>query len=92
MPTAKQRVQFIIEQLPDDCSFEDIQYHVYVASLIERRIAEEDQVMPQDEVERRMEVLTRIQRGCDDIAAGRVISHDEMKRKFLRNKPGDGQK
>jgi predicted transcriptional regulator len=39
-----------------------------------------------------MEVLTRIQRGCDDIAAGRVISHDEMKRKFLRNKPGDGQK
>jgi predicted transcriptional regulator len=56
MSTPKQAVQTLLDQLPDDASFEDIQYHIYVRQKIERGLEDIDagRVVSQDEVERRM--------------------------------------
>ncbi|MBK5191532.1 MAG: hypothetical protein JJE19_08580, partial [Methanosarcinales archaeon] len=35
MSTAKEEVRKMLEQIPDDSSFEDIQYHIYVREKIE---------------------------------------------------------
>jgi hypothetical protein len=32
--TAKQEVQSLLEKLPDNCSLEDIQYHLYVLEKV----------------------------------------------------------
>lgn len=34
MQIAKQQVATMLQQLPDDCSLEDIQYHLYVIEKI----------------------------------------------------------
>lgn len=34
--TAKQAVEEMLHQLPDDCTLEDIQYHLYVLEKIRR--------------------------------------------------------
>ena len=36
MATAKQEVEAMLNQLPDNCSLEDIQYHLYVLEKIQR--------------------------------------------------------
>ncbi len=36
MATAKQEVEAMLGKLPDDCSLEDIQYHLYVLEKIQR--------------------------------------------------------
>jgi predicted transcriptional regulator len=56
MSTAKEEVRKMLDQIPDDASFEDIQYHIYVRGKIERglRDIEEGHVLSQEEVERRM--------------------------------------
>jgi predicted transcriptional regulator len=56
MATAKEEVRKLLDQIPDDSSFEDIQYHIYVREKIERGLkdAEEGRVLSQEEVERRM--------------------------------------
>ena len=56
MTTAKEEVQKILEQIPDDSSYEDIQYHIYVREKIERGLEDirEGRVLSQEEVERRM--------------------------------------
>ncbi len=56
MATAKEEVRKLLDQIPDDSSFEDIQYHIYVREKIERGIkdAEEGRILSQEEVERRM--------------------------------------
>ena len=36
MQSAKQEINNLLNRLPDDCSFEDIQYHLYVLQKIER--------------------------------------------------------
>ncbi|OGP92301.1 MAG: hypothetical protein A2Z19_02785 [Deltaproteobacteria bacterium RBG_16_54_18] len=56
MSTAKEEVRKLLEQLPDDASFEDIQYHIYVQEKIEHglRDVKEGRVLSQDEVEQRM--------------------------------------
>jgi predicted transcriptional regulator len=60
---AKQAVRALLDRLPDDCSVEDVLYHLYVLQAVER--------------------------GQEDAAAGRVISHEEvesaMRRKWLRS-------
>lgn len=58
METPKQQVQDILENLPEDASLEDIQYHIYVRQKIEQ--------------------------GLDDVAAGRVISHEEVQRRLAK--------
>ncbi|MDC4204992.1 MAG: hypothetical protein MPW14_12225 [Candidatus Manganitrophus sp.] len=56
MATAKQEVSKLLARLPDDCSLEDIQYHLYVLQKIERGLkdAEEGRVYTQEEVEKMM--------------------------------------
>lgn len=56
MGTAKEEVKKILEKLPDDASFEDIQYHIYVREKIDRGLDEvaKGRVISQEEVERRM--------------------------------------
>ena len=34
MSTAKNEVQSLLEKLPDDCTLEDIQYHLYVVEKV----------------------------------------------------------
>ena len=55
--TAKQQVQKVLEQLPDDCSLEDVQYQLYVIQKIRARsqVADKGQFISQAEAEKRME-------------------------------------
>jgi len=57
MATAKDDVRKLLDDLPDDASLEDIQYHIYVRNKIKNGLEdiEEDDVIPQDEVEKRMD-------------------------------------
>lgn len=34
--TAKQEIQKIIRKLPDNCSFEDVQHHLYLAAKVRK--------------------------------------------------------
>lgn len=56
MSTAKEEVKTLLNKLPDDCSLEDVQYHLYVAEKIHRGIerAEKEGTLGQDEVERKL--------------------------------------
>jgi hypothetical protein len=38
----KQRIENLLRSLPDDCSLEDVQYHLYVMQMLENRLAEAD--------------------------------------------------
>jgi len=38
MNTAKDEIKALLDKLPDDCSLEDIQYHLYVVEKIHRGI------------------------------------------------------
>lgn len=57
VPSPKQRVVTILEQLPEDCSIEEIQYRLYVAETIRHRLelTESDPGVSQEEVEGRFE-------------------------------------
>ncbi len=59
MSTAKEEVRKILEQIPDDSSFEDIQYYIYVREKIERGLEdiEKGRIIDQEEIERRMSKL-----------------------------------
>jgi hypothetical protein len=54
MHTAKETVRRLLEELPDNASLEDIQYHIYVREKIERglRDVEAGRVVNQDEAKR----------------------------------------
>jgi predicted transcriptional regulator len=56
MNTAKESVRKILDELPENASLEDIQYHIYVREKIERclRDVEAGRVVDQDEARRRM--------------------------------------
>ena len=56
MSTARDEVRKLLDRLPDEASFEDIQYHIYVREKIERGLkdVEEGRVLSHQEVERRM--------------------------------------
>ncbi|MCC6544201.1 MAG: hypothetical protein IT392_06815 [Nitrospirae bacterium] len=56
MLTAKQEVTGLLKRLPEDCSLEDIQYHLYVLQKIERGMKDvaEGRVYTQAEVEKKM--------------------------------------
>jgi predicted transcriptional regulator len=56
MGSAKDEVRRILEQIPDNASFEDIQYHIYVREKIDRGLedVEQGRVISQEEVERRI--------------------------------------
>ena len=56
MSTAKNEVQQLLDTLPDDCSLEDIQYHLYVIEKVRNglEIADTQGTLSQEEVEQRL--------------------------------------
>lgn len=58
MKTAKKEVRKILENIPDNSTFEDIQYHIYVREKIER--------------------------GLEDIRAGRVLTQKEVEKRLSK--------
>lgn len=57
MGRVKEDAIALIQALPDDCSLEDIQYHLYVRSKVERGLQDVQQgrVLTQEETEKRVE-------------------------------------
>ncbi|MEB3119850.1 MAG: hypothetical protein VKL41_01330 [Snowella sp.] len=53
MNNVKEKIQSILNQLPDDCSIEDIQYHLYVLEKVRLGLqsADIDNTLKQNEVE-----------------------------------------
>ena len=49
---AKQQVRDLLDRLPDDCSLDDVLYHLYVVRSIEKGLADADadRVIPHTEV------------------------------------------
>lgn len=58
MSTAKEDVRHLLEELPDDASYEEIQYRIFVRQKIEKALA--------------------------DVEQGRVVSHEEAKRRLAK--------
>jgi hypothetical protein len=56
MSTAKHDVQLLLKKLPEDCSLEDIQYHLYVLEKVRGGLKDAAQrgSVPQEEVEARL--------------------------------------
>ena len=56
MNTAKEEVEQLLKKLPDDCTLEDIHYHLYVIEKVRRGIAraESEGILSQEEVEKRL--------------------------------------
>ena len=56
MGSAREEVRRILEQIPDNVSFEDIQYHIHVREKVECGLSDvkEGRVLSQEEVGRRM--------------------------------------
>lgn len=42
MGTAKAEVESLLKKLPDDCSIEDIQYHLYVLEKVQKGLNRAD--------------------------------------------------
>ena len=55
MNTAKEEVHALLTKLPDDCSLEDIQYHLYVIEKVHNglEVADSQGAISQEEVEQR---------------------------------------
>jgi hypothetical protein len=56
MSTAKQEVEALLSKLPDDCSIEDIQYHLYVIEKVRKGLeaADNNGTVVQEEVENQL--------------------------------------
>ena len=56
MSTAKREVELLLNKLPDNCSVEDIQYHLYVLDKVQRGVedARVNGSLSQEEVEIRL--------------------------------------
>ena len=56
MSTAKQQVESLLSKLPENCSFEDIQYHLYVLEKVRHGLedARKQGILSQEDVERRL--------------------------------------
>ena len=54
--SVKDEVIRLIQRLPDDCSVEDIQYHLYVREMVEQGMKDIElgKVVPEREAKRRM--------------------------------------
>jgi hypothetical protein len=56
MSTAKEEAEALLNKLPDDCSLEDIQYHLYVIEKVRNGpdAADSQGTFSQEEVEQRL--------------------------------------
>lgn len=54
MSSAKAEVRELLDELPDDCTIEDVQYHLYVREQIKKGLwsLENEPTYTQEEVER----------------------------------------
>jgi predicted transcriptional regulator len=50
--TTKETVRALLERLPDDCSLDDVQYHLYVVQAVERGVSDNaaGRVIPHEQV------------------------------------------
>jgi hypothetical protein len=53
MKTVKQEISLLLKNLPDDCSLEEVQYHIYVLEKVRQAldVADRDRTLSQDEAE-----------------------------------------
>jgi predicted transcriptional regulator len=56
MSTVKDEIRKLLDELPDNVSYEDVQYHLYVRQKIERGLQEEAEgrLISEEEAEQRM--------------------------------------
>ena len=56
MASTKEQLHQLIDRLPDDCTVEDVQYHLYVQQKVEQGLKDvrAGRVLSHEEVERRM--------------------------------------
>jgi predicted transcriptional regulator len=56
MDSAKSMVRKLLDQIPEDSTLEDIQYHIYVREKIEQGLSDihKKRLLSQEEVEKRM--------------------------------------
>lgn len=56
MQTAKKEVSELLARLPEDCTLDDIQYHLYALQKVERGLKDVDagRVISQEEAEKQM--------------------------------------
>jgi len=56
MVAVKQEVQNMIQKLPDNCTYEDIQYHLYVAEKIKNGMnrAKKEETVSHENAKQRM--------------------------------------
>lgn len=56
MNSAKEDVEKLLQKLPEDCSVEDVQYHLYVLDKVRRGLedAHTNGVVSQEDVETRL--------------------------------------
>jgi predicted transcriptional regulator len=56
MSSAKEEVESLLDKLPDDCSLEDIQYHLYVIEKVRHGLEAADtlRTLTQEEAEARL--------------------------------------
>jgi hypothetical protein len=62
MSSAKEQVESLLSKLPENCSLEDIQYHLYVLEKVRHGLedAKQQGTISQEEAERRLtEWLTK---------------------------------
>jgi hypothetical protein len=54
MSSTKQKVEYLLSKLPDDCSVEDVQYHLYVLEKVNQGLetADSQGTISQEEVEK----------------------------------------
>ena len=52
MPNAKETVKALLSRLPDDCSLDDVMYHLHVIRAVERGLEDvaQGRMVPHDEV------------------------------------------
>ena len=58
MQTARKEIYKLLRRLPENCSMEDIQYHIYVLQKIERGLqqADDGKVISAEVLEKRMKM------------------------------------
>jgi len=56
LATAKETIRDLLDKLPDDVSYEDIQYRIYVRRKIDNSVqaVREGRILTQEQVEKRM--------------------------------------
>ena len=61
---AKETVRSLLETLPDDCSLDDVLYHLYVIQMVERGIADADagRLIPHEVVAEEMRLKWQVGR------------------------------